>query len=132
MTITNTRRALIGLLVVAALYLTGPDHAEARPSWTPWRSAVASVYGPGLYGNTTACGKTLRRWTLGVAHKTLPCGTRVLVRSRGRRVIVRVIDRGPYVGDREFDLTEATTNRLGYRSWREFGVRRIGVRVARR
>lgn len=130
----RTRWTILALLVAAALILTGHDTpANARPStWTPYRSAVASVYGPGLYGNRTACGQTLRRGTLGVAHKTLPCGRRVLIRSRGRRVIVRVIDRGPYVHGREFDLTEATTRRLGYRSWKQFGVRRIYVRTARR
>ena len=52
---------------------------------------------------------------LGVAHKTLPCGTKVTLRHNGRRVRVPVIDRGPYVGAREYDLTAATARKLGFR-----------------
>ena len=81
-----------------------------------YRKAFASWYGPGLYGNRTACGQTLTSSTLGVAHKTMPCGTKLHLRHRGRSVTVRVIDRGPYAAGREFDLTEATKNRLGFGS----------------
>jgi hypothetical protein len=80
-----------------------------------YRYALASWYGPGLYGNRTGCGGTLAPGRLGVAHKTLPCGTRVTLRHHGRRVRVPVIDRGPYVGAREYDLTAATARRLGFR-----------------
>ena len=51
---------------------------------TVYRQAMASYYGPGLYGNGVACGGTLMPGTLGVAHKTLPCGTRVRLRYHGR------------------------------------------------
>jgi len=79
-----------------------------------YRRASVSWYGPGLYGNKLSCGGTLTPGTLGVAHKTLPCGTKVTLR-RGHRVIrVPVVDRGPYVGGREFDLTAATRSRLGF------------------
>jgi rare lipoprotein A (peptidoglycan hydrolase) len=80
-----------------------------------YRYAQASWYGPGLYGNRTGCGGTLAAGRLGVAHKTLPCGTMVTFKHRGRRVRVPVIDRGPYVGGREYDLTEATAQRLRFR-----------------
>jgi hypothetical protein len=79
-----------------------------------YRKAQASWYGPGFYGNRTACGQTLSSGMLGVAHKTLPCGTKVKLRHGSKTVNVRVIDRGPYAGDREFDLTAATRNRLGF------------------
>jgi rare lipoprotein A len=79
-----------------------------------YRSAYASWYGPGLYGNPLSCGGTLFPGRLGVAHKSLPCGSRVRLRHGGRTVSVRVIDRGPYVGGREYDLTEATAQRLGF------------------
>lgn len=84
--------------------------------------AWASWYGPGFYGNRTACGQTLQPWTVGVAHKTLPCGTRLLLCVR-RCVTTTVIDRGPYVVGREFDLTRPTRNALGagpltYVRWR--------------
>ena len=80
-----------------------------------YRFASASWYGPGLYGNRLGCGGTLAPGRLGVAHKTLPCGSRVALRHRGRTVRVRVIDRGPYVGGREYDLTEATARKLRFR-----------------
>jgi rare lipoprotein A len=80
-----------------------------------YRFALASWYGPGLYGSRTGCGGTLAPGRLGVAHKTLPCGTKVTLRHHGRTVRVRVIDRGPYVGAREYDLTAATARRLHFR-----------------
>lgn len=69
-----------------------------------FRPALASWYGPGFYGSRTACGGILSPGTRGVAHKSLPCGTRVTIRYRGRQVRVPVVDRGPYIGGREFDL----------------------------
>ena len=79
-----------------------------------YRAGHASWYGPGLWGNTTACGGVLSAGRLGVANKSLPCGTRVTFRYRGRSVTVPVIDRGPFVGGREWDLTAATKRRLGF------------------
>lgn len=81
---------------------------------TAYRLAGASYYGPGLYGNGVACGGTLLPDTMGVAHKTLPCGTKVKLRYHGRTVTVPVIDRGPYVPGRDYDLTEAVKDRLGF------------------
>ena len=81
-----------------------------------YRAAQASYYGPGLYGNGTACGKTLTPSTLGVANKSLPCGTMVTFRYRGNSVRVPVIDRGPFSGNREWDLTAATKAKLGFGS----------------
>lgn len=81
---------------------------------TSYRHAGASYYGPGLYGNGVACGGTLMPGTLGVANKTLPCGTKVKLRYRGRSLTVPVIDRGPYVAGRDYDLTAATKVRLGF------------------
>jgi rare lipoprotein A len=81
-----------------------------------YRSAAASYYGPGLYGGGLACGGTLTPSKLGVANKSLPCGARVTFRYRGRSVTVPVIDRGPYAGNREYDLTAATKARLGFPS----------------
>lgn len=79
-----------------------------------YRDAAASWYGPGLYGNRLGCGGTLDAGELGVAHKGLPCGAKVTIRHDGRTVRVPVIDRGPYVGGREFDLTEATAQAIGF------------------
>jgi len=79
-----------------------------------YRWALASWYGPGLYGRATGCGGTLGAGRLGVANKTLPCGTKVTLRHNGRRIRVPVIDRGPYSGAREYDLTAATARRLHF------------------
>jgi rare lipoprotein A (peptidoglycan hydrolase) len=81
---------------------------------TVYRFAQASWYGPGLYGGHLGCGGTLTPGRLGVANKSLPCGTRLTVRHGGHSVRVRVIDRGPYVAGREFDLTAATARRLHF------------------
>ena len=83
---------------------------------TVYRPAHASYYGPGFYGGRTACGQTLTTSTQGVAHKTLPCGTKLRLRYGGRTVTARVIDRGPYAAGRELDLTYATKRRLGFGS----------------
>jgi rare lipoprotein A len=79
-----------------------------------FRFAHASWYGPGLYGNRLGCGGTLSPGRLGVAHKSLPCGTMVTFKYGKRSVRVPVIDRGPYVAGREYDLTAATAQRLGF------------------
>jgi rare lipoprotein A len=76
-----------------------------------YRLAEASWYGG---GGGLACGGSLTSSTLGVANKTLPCGTLVTLRYNGRSVRVPVVDRGPYVAGREFDLTEATKQALGF------------------
>jgi rare lipoprotein A len=88
--------------------------ASARRGFTVYRRALASYYGPGLYGNGVACGGTLEPGTLGAANKTLPCGTKVRLSYHGRTVTVPVIDRGPYVAGRDYDLTEATKQRLHF------------------
>jgi rare lipoprotein A len=79
-----------------------------------FRYAEASWYGPGLYGGHLGCGGTLTPSRLGVANKSLPCGARLTLRHGGHSVRVRVIDRGPYVAGREFDLTAATARRLHF------------------
>jgi rare lipoprotein A len=79
-----------------------------------FRWAQASWYGPGLYGNRLGCGGRLTASRLGVANKSLPCGTKVTLRHGRRTLRVRVIDRGPYVAGREYDLTRATARRLGF------------------
>jgi rare lipoprotein A len=86
--------------------------SNRRLGWlNTFRLAGASWYGG---GGSMACGGSLTSETLGVANKTLPCGTLVTLRYGGRSVRVPVVDRGPYVAGREFDLTEATKQALGF------------------
>ena len=81
---------------------------------SPMRTAGATWYGPGLYGNGTACGQTLRPGTIGVAHRTLPCGTTVKFSYHGRSLVTRVIDRGPYTPGNDFDLTNGARLALAF------------------
>jgi rare lipoprotein A len=75
-----------------------------------FHEVLASWYAP---GGITACGEVLTASTLGVANKTLPCGTIVTLIYRHRIVRVPVIDRGPFVAGRDYDLTLATKEKLG-------------------
>jgi rare lipoprotein A len=93
----------------------GPAGKHGLGRLNVYRRALASWYGPGLYGMRTGCGGSLGASQLGVAHKTLPCGTKITLRHHGRVLRVPVIDRGPYSGAREFDLTAATARRLKFR-----------------
>jgi peptidoglycan hydrolase-like protein with peptidoglycan-binding domain len=78
-----------------------------------WDIRTATLYGPGLYGNRTACGYTLGHRTRGIAHRSLPCGTPVPVYFGGRLAIFPVIDRGPYADGVSIDLTAAAARKLG-------------------
>jgi rare lipoprotein A (peptidoglycan hydrolase) len=91
-----------------------------------------SWYGPGFYGSGTACGQKYSRTILGVAHRSLPCGTLVTFRNplNGRQITVPVIDRGPYVAGRTWDMSRALCEYLdhcytGSIEWR-WGSRRGG------
>jgi len=88
-------------------------------------SAIATWFGPGFYGNTTACGQTLTPAVIGVANRTLPCGTLVSVTYRGRTLTVPVLDRGPYshIGA-DWDLTAGAAEALGIT-----GTARIHTRI---
>lgn len=73
-----------------------------------------SFYGPGFYGGRTACGLRYTRETMGVAHRSLPCGTKVQFRFHSRVITVAVIDRGPYVAGRTWDLSGAACRVLDH------------------
>jgi rare lipoprotein A len=107
------------------------DSSQAQPAAvtqsmtvTVYLPSVASWYGPALYGHGTACGEKLTRHILGVANKTLPCGEQVALYYNGRTLTVPVIDRGPYIKGRRYDLTYATAKALGTVS---AGVATIGA-----
>ncbi len=77
-----------------------------------WNVSVASVFTD--YGKPVACGGVESVPELGVANKTLPCGTMVTFLYNGRAIRVPVIDRGPYIAGREWDLTGATAEALKF------------------
>ncbi|HEY3186945.1 MAG TPA: septal ring lytic transglycosylase RlpA family protein, partial [Solirubrobacteraceae bacterium] len=81
---------------------------------------LAGSSGVIAYGRRTACGQIIGPRTEGVAHPVLPCGVKLYLTYDGRRVLTRVIDRGPTVPGRQFEVTEALDRRLGL-----VGVQRI-------
>jgi rare lipoprotein A (peptidoglycan hydrolase) len=70
--------------------------------------------GKGMWGRSTACGQVLAPTTIGVANKTLPCGTQVTISYGGRSVSTTVIDRGPFHKGYAWDLTKKAAKRLGF------------------
>ena len=75
-------------------------------------SGRAAPYSPSADHSRTACGQPFTDRTQGVAHPVLPCGVRVYIRFHGKEVLTQVIDRGPTVPGRDFDITKALANRL--------------------
>ena len=100
---------------------------------TVFKGAISSWYGPGFWGKRTACGIRLRKATVGVAHRTLPCGTKVEMYYRGKTLTVPVIDRGPFKAGRSWDLTQAAAEELGVTSTTRVGfLPPAGVPLRRR
>ena len=144
MTSKRTIRAIAGFACTAALLVAAPvasaqtggipggtggttTEPTAQPSSAPGSWTVhkaATWYGPGLYGNEMACGGKLTRNTFGVAHKSLPCGTKVTIAHGGRIVIARVVDRGPFTKGVEYDLTAHTAEALRMSSTSEIRANR--------
>ncbi len=109
--------ALALLAAVAALAVTAQTRDETTTTPQPEGSyvALAGSSGPAAFGRRTACGSVLRADTEGVAHPTLPCGARIFISYNGVEVLTQVVDQGPYVPGRQFELTDALARRLGLR-----------------
>ena len=119
------RPRVVGRFTVRAVAAAmGARAAAAAPTApvTVYRPAVASWYGPGLFGRRTACGQVLSHRIMGVAHRTLPCGTPVELSLAGRTITVPVIDRGPFSNGARYDLTFAAARRLGLTQTVTIGV----------
>jgi rare lipoprotein A (peptidoglycan hydrolase) len=93
---------------------SAPSGASTRtPTKTSTKAQIATWFGPGFYGQETACGQTMTPVIVGVASRTLPCGTLVLVNYKGHRLTVPVIDRGPYAHNGAvWDLTWGAASAL--------------------
>ena len=118
----TTAFRLVGLLgiavvsVAAALALTHKHHDSGLPEASGrWYTALAAPYRPSASRQPTrsACGVVIGPKTKGVAHPTLPCGVKVYIAYQGKEALTQVIDRGPNVPGREFDVTQALANELG-------------------
>jgi rare lipoprotein A (peptidoglycan hydrolase) len=125
--VANWRADVLGRQTLRAVVqgAAASAHVAAEPETFPFivfRRVLATWYGPGFYGRRTACGPRLTRGTLGVAHRTLPCGTPVDLLVGGRTVTVPVVDRGPFAHDAHYDLTAATAKLLGMTQTTVIGV----------
>ena len=100
MLLRHLARAALACLVLAS----NPACAE-----------TASWYGPGFHGRLTASGERFDQNALTAAHRTLSFGTRVRVTNHatGRSVVVRINDRGPFVGNRAIDLSRGAARAIG-------------------
>ena len=112
---------LAGVLAFAANSWSGRQQAaDATPTVEPvpapgggWYQALAAPYPRDTARQRTACGHELGPETLGVAHAVLPCGVKLFISYGDRTVLTQVVDRGPAVPGRAFDLTPALADRLG-------------------
>ena len=114
--------AALGAVVLAVAIFTTPGYYQV---------GIASWYGPGFHGKTTANGEPYDMYAFTAAHKTLPFGTvvRVVDLDTGRSVVVRINDRGPFVPGRIIDLSYAAAEALGIL---DRGTARVGLVVLRR
>lgn len=92
------------------------------------RVGMASWYGPGFHGKTTASGKRYDMNAMTAAHKTLPFGTRVRVTNleNDRSVTLTINDRGPFVKGRIIDVSRKASEKLGFKTK---GKARVRVQV---
>ena len=89
-------------------------------------TGIATWFGPGFYGQQTACGQTLTPAVVGVANRTLPCGTLVQVSYRGHILTVPVLDRGPYTNHADWDLTAGAAQALDITETVRIATRVVG------
>ena len=101
----------VSLANAASVRASGVEEPEHL---TVYKQAGATWFGRGLYGHKTACGQTLSPHLMGVAHRTLPCGTKVAFLYKGRTITVPVVDRGPFGAGLSWDLTTAAADALGF------------------
>jgi rare lipoprotein A (peptidoglycan hydrolase) len=119
------RSGRTGLRVVIARRASAAADAAPVAFVNVYRPAQATYFGPGLYGDKTYCGQVLTPFLLGVAHRRLPCGTQVALLFDRRELVVPVVDRGPFDGGYDWDLTQATADALGFTSSGSIGYVRV-------
>jgi rare lipoprotein A len=105
--------ALLAAIVSLAVIAQTKGETGTTPQPEGSYTALAGSSGPEAFGRRTACGGVIHPDTEGVAHPTLPCGARIFIVFNGLRVLTQVVDRGPYVPGRQFDLTDALARRVG-------------------
>jgi rare lipoprotein A len=116
------------VFVLAVVLLTTGIEARAGASVGQTQSGIASYYHDRFQGRKTASGARYNKNALSAAHKTLPLGTKVEVTDTrtGKRVVVRINDRGPFVKGRVIDLSRAAARKIGLI---KKGLTRVKVKV---
>ena len=109
------RRRLAVLLACAALLVVATASCRTAGGVPRVERGVASWYGPNFHGRLTANGERYDMHGMTAAHRTLPFGTVVEVVNvgNGRRVTVRINDRGPFAHGRIIDLSYAAAREIG-------------------
>ena len=107
-----------------------PPKLKPVPAVVRVLTGEASWYGPGFYGNRTANGEIYRPGTMTAAHRTLPFGTKVRVTNlwNGRKAVIRINDRGPFVDHRVIDLGHGAASHLGLTA---SGIAQVKLEVLR-
>jgi rare lipoprotein A len=91
-----------------------PAPTTSTPATSASASGLATWFGPGFYGKQTACGQTLTPGVVGVANRTLPCGTLINVTYKSHSLTLPVLDRGPFGHHHaSWDLTAGAAQALG-------------------
>jgi rare lipoprotein A len=100
-------KLIFSVLLALGMLLSTPTYSTAA------ENGVASWYGHPYHGRKTASGERYNMWAFTAAHRTLPFGTKLRVTYKGRSVIVRVNDRGPFIKGRSLDLSRAAADAIG-------------------
>jgi len=105
--------ALLAAVAIVAVLQRRDDSAPSGPQPVGSYTALAGAAPESVIGRKTSCGIVLTEDTEGIAHPTLPCGVRLFITFDDKTVLAQVVDRGPYKGGRQFDVTPALARRLG-------------------
>jgi rare lipoprotein A (peptidoglycan hydrolase) len=129
----GVRTAILAAVALAAAVIafaivrrtTDGSSEKLPPPAGSWYHALAAPY-PQAPATKGACGVVIDAKTLGVASPVLPCGVKIYLSYGGKQALAQVVDRGPQVPGRYFDVTRALAKKLGLS-----GTRTVAWRFAR-
>ena len=110
---------VVGVVALAIAH-RGAGRSRTIPGAVPvpgtadgYYTARAAPYGPTPAHQRTSCGQPFTSTTEGIASPVLPCGVKIYIRFQGKEVLTQIVDRGPDVPGRSFDIAKALADRLG-------------------
>ncbi len=121
-------RLIYAAVIVAIICACGGSKVKGEKGFV--QEGTASWYGKKFHGRKTACGEKFDMHKLTAAHRTLPFGTKVEVTNlaNGKKVVVRINDRGPFKKGRIIDLSYAAAKKIGMIT---SGVARVRIKVVK-